>query len=96
MTSMCINRLRKEYKDLQKKPLANLRAAPKETNILEWHYVLEGEKGSPYEGGFYHGTVTFPSDYPYKPPSIQMLTPNGRFKVTHVHTLNITTYWSIV
>ena len=27
-----------------------------------------------------HGTLTFPSDYPYKPPSIRMVTPNGRFK----------------
>lgn len=66
---------------MQKKPVENIRAAPKETNILEWHYVIEGPKGSPYEGGFYHGTVVFPSEYPYKPPSIQMLTPNGRFKV---------------
>ena len=25
------------------------------------------------------GKVVFPSQYPYKPPSILMLTPNGRF-----------------
>lgn len=79
--SLCNTRLRKEFKDLQKKPVENIRAAPRETNILEWHYVIEGQKGSPFEGGYYHGVVTFPSDYPYKPPSIQMLTPNGRFKV---------------
>mmetsp|Transcript_41771 Transcript_41771/g.72495 ORF Transcript_41771/g.72495 Transcript_41771/m.72495 type:complete len:219 (-) Transcript_41771:89-745(-) len=79
-SSLCNTRLRKEYKDLQKKPVENIRAAPKETNILEWHYVIEGQKGSPFEGGFYHGTVVFPPEYPYKPPSIQMLTPNGRFK----------------
>ena len=74
-------RLRKEYKELQKKPLENIRAAPKESNIFEWHYVIEGQKGSHYEGGFYHGTVSFPTDYPFKPPSIKMVTPNGRFKV---------------
>jgi ubiquitin-conjugating enzyme E2 J2 len=83
--SVCTTRLRKEYRDLQRKPVENIRAAPKETNILEWHYVIEGPKGSPYEGGLYHGTIVFPSDYPYKPPSIQMLTPNGRFKVMHFH-----------
>ena len=81
MSSMCITRLRKEFKELQKKPVENIRAAPKETNILEWHYVIEGPKKSLYEGGWYHGIVTFPSEYPYKPPSIQMVTPNGRFKV---------------
>lgn len=79
--SLCTTRLRKEYKELQKTPVENIRAAPKETNILEWHYVLLGEKDSIYSGGFYHGTVVFPSEYPYKPPTIRMITPNGRFKV---------------
>ncbi len=37
-------------------------------------------KGTVYQGGYYHGVVTFPKEYPYKPPSINMLTPNGRFK----------------
>lgn len=81
-SSVCVQRLRKEFKDIQKKPVENIRAAPKDSNILEWHYVIEGPKGSAYESGCYHGVLTFPSDYPYKPPSIQMLTPNGRFK-TH-------------
>jgi len=30
--------------------------------------------------GRYHGKVVFPNDYPFKPPSIYMLTPNGRFE----------------
>ncbi len=78
MNSICLARLRKEFKEIQKKPVENIRAAPKESNILEWHYVIEGPKKSCYEGGWYHGTLVFPSEYPYKPPSIQMITPNGR------------------
>lgn len=39
-----------------------------------------GAKGSPYEGGYYHGKLKFPPEYPLKPPSILMLTPSGRFK----------------
>lgn len=81
MSNIATSRLRKEYQELKKKPVENIRAAPKETNILEWHYVIEGPKGSLYEGGFYHGIVQFPKEYPHKPPSIQMITPNGRFKV---------------
>merc|ERR1719510_1019905 len=42
---------------------------------------MEGPKDSPYEGGFYHGVLMFPDDYPYKPPGIMMYTPSGRFKV---------------
>ncbi len=32
----------------------------------EWHYTIDGPKDSPYEGGLYHGKLTFPSQYPYK------------------------------
>ena len=62
------------------KPMDNLRALPLESNILEWHFVVEGSQDTVYEGGWYHGKVIFPASYPYKPPSIQMLTPSGRFK----------------
>ena len=48
-------------------------------NILEWHFVIKGPKDTPYTGGSYHGKLIFPSEYPYKPPAIMMLTPNGRF-----------------
>ena len=81
-SGLCTNRLRKELRELRKNPVNNIRALPKESNILEWHYVIEGTKGSLFEGGWYHGVVTFPKDYPYKPPSIQMITPNGRFKTS--------------
>lgn len=79
-SSLCTNRLRKELREIRKNPVQNIRALPRESNILEWHYVIEGTKGSPFEGGWYHGVVTFPKEYPYKPPGIQMITPNGRFK----------------
>ena len=28
----------------------------------------------------YHGRIVFPAQYPFKPPSISMLTPSGRFE----------------
>lgn len=31
-------------------------------------------------GGYYHGKLIFPREFPFKPPSIYMITPNGRFK----------------
>ena len=34
-----------------------------------------------YIGGYYHGKLVFPKDFPFKPPRIFMITPNGRFKV---------------
>lgn len=79
-SAMATKRLRKEYLAMQRKPVDYIQAVPLETNILEWHYVITGTKGSPYEGGFYHGKLKFPPEYPMKPPSVMMITPNGRFK----------------
>lgn len=44
------------------------------------HYVVEGPEESPYAGGFYHGKLVFPMEYPFRPPSIYMISPSGRFK----------------
>lgn len=72
----------RELKALQKDPLTDpkITALPNDSNILEWHYVIEGVKGSQFEGGYYHGKLIFPKEYPLKPPSVLMLTPSGRFQ----------------
>lgn len=81
---LATKRLQRELKALHKNPLSNPKivAMPNESNILEWHYVLEGgdDPKSPYRGGIYHGKLVFPKEYPYKPPGVIMCTPNGRFK----------------
>lgn len=75
----CVKRLQKEFRALCKEPVPNVLARPSSTDILEWHYVLEGSEGTPFAGGVYYGKLKFPSEYPYKPPGISMITPNGRF-----------------
>lgn len=79
-SKQALKRLTKEYKLIVQNPPPYITARPNEDNILEWHYVIDGPEDTPYAGGQYHGTLTFPSDYPYKPPAIRMITPNGRFK----------------
>eukprot|EP00903_Cladosiphon_okamuranus_P010578 g10003.t1 len=78
-SDMATRRLRKELMAIKRTPIDNIVATPMDTNILEWHYVITGTKGSPYEGGHYHGKLKFPPEYPMKPPSVMMMTPNGRF-----------------
>ncbi|XP_022631795.1 probable ubiquitin-conjugating enzyme E2 33 isoform X2 [Vigna radiata var. radiata] len=75
----CIKRLQKEYRALCKEPVSHVVARPSPSDILEWHYVLEGSEGTPFAGGYYYGKIKFPPEYPYKPPGISMTTPNGRF-----------------
>ena len=81
---LATKRLTRELKSLLKNPLESPKiiAQPNESNILEWYYVLEGDSdpSSPYHGGIYFGKLVFPKEYPYKPPGVIMLTPNGRFK----------------
>lgn len=74
-----MKRLQKEYHALCKEPVPQIVARPSPNDILEWHYVLEGSAGTPFEGGDYYGKIKFPPEYPYKPPSISMITPSGRF-----------------
>ncbi|KAJ1344654.1 hypothetical protein BSLG_000177 [Batrachochytrium salamandrivorans] len=61
------------------------------TMIVCLHYVLTGPPGSHFEGQ-YHGKLNFPSDYPYKPPSIKMMTPNGRFQTDFRLCLTMSDY----
>lgn len=42
--------------------------------------MIRGPPDTPYEGGEYYGRLTFPSEYPFKPPAIRMTTPSGRFQ----------------
>ena len=80
--SSAVLRLTKEYRNLQaRKSLENFIALPEENNIFNWHFLIFGLKDCDYVGGYYHGIIRFPSEYPMKPPSLMMFTKNGRFEV---------------
>jgi len=85
-------RLKQDYMRLQKDPVPYVTAAPLPSNILEWHYVVTGPEKTPYEGGLYHGKLVFPREFPFKPPSIYMVTPSGRFKVNTRLCLSISDF----
>ncbi|XP_043488066.1 ubiquitin-conjugating enzyme E2 J2-like [Polistes fuscatus] len=97
-------RLKQDYLRLKKDPVPYVLAEPVPSNILEWHYVVKGPEKTPYEGGFYHGKLIFPGEFPFQPPSIYMTTPNSRFKVNtklclsntdfHPDTWNPAVYYS--
>ncbi|CCG82325.1 Ubiquitin-conjugating enzyme E2 6 [Taphrina deformans PYCC 5710] len=79
-TRSSTKRLAKEYQQIQQDPPEFAIAKPNEKNILEWHYIITGPPETPYHDGQYYGTLNFPPDYPFKPPSIKMSTPSGRFQ----------------
>eukprot|EP01066_Platyproteum_vivax_P003647 Platyproteum_vivax@DN1459_c0_g1_i1.p1 len=73
-------RLQREYVILQRSKLDHIAVHPDPKSILTWHYVLFNlPDDTPYFGGVYLGKLVFPANYPYAPPAIYMITPNGRF-----------------
>lgn len=48
--------------------------------IQEWHCTLRGAPDTEFEGGLYHFRIVLPAEYPFRPPSLMMLTPSGRFE----------------
>uniref|UniRef100_A0A6P4EZL6 Ubiquitin-conjugating enzyme E2 J2 n=1 Tax=Drosophila rhopaloa TaxID=1041015 RepID=A0A6P4EZL6_DRORH len=87
-----VSRMKQDYMRLKRDPLPYITAEPLPNNILEWHYCVKGPEDSPYYGGYYHGTLLFPREFPFKPPSIYMLTPNGRFKTNTRLCLSISDF----
>uniref|UniRef100_A0A7S1PFT5 UBC core domain-containing protein n=1 Tax=Percolomonas cosmopolitus TaxID=63605 RepID=A0A7S1PFT5_9EUKA len=88
-----IKRLLNEYKDFTKNPSSVIHAAPlTQSNLFEWHFTIKGPIESPFQGGVYHGRVLLPTDYPYKPPDVVLLTPNGRFECHKKICLNLTSF----
>ncbi|XP_018606855.2 ubiquitin-conjugating enzyme E2 J2-like [Scleropages formosus] len=85
-------RLKQDYLRIKKDPVPYICAEPLASNILEWHYVVRGPEKTPYEGGYFHGKLMFPREFPFKPPSIYMITPNGRFKCNTRLCLSITDF----
>ena len=91
-TKLCYQRLQKELRAISNNPLPNMTCAVNPDNMLEWQYVLLGAPDTVYRGGVYHGLLRFSKEYPFKPPSIIMTTPNGRFETCTRLCLSISDY----
>ena len=76
-------------RELQASDADDFLAEAVEDNIFEWHFVMRGPRDTEFEGGVYHGRIILPNDYPMKPPSFMLLTPNGRFEVNTKICLSI-------
>eukprot|EP00029_Vermamoeba_vermiformis_P004122 TRINITY_DN14651_c0_g1_i1.p1 TRINITY_DN14651_c0_g1~~TRINITY_DN14651_c0_g1_i1.p1 ORF type:complete len:340 (-),score=103.89 TRINITY_DN14651_c0_g1_i1:66-1085(-) len=81
MNNPSVRRIMKEIKEMQAEKSTLYTAMPLDDNIFEWHFTIRGPRESDFEGGVYHGKIILPSEYPFKPPDIMFLTPNGRFEI---------------
>ncbi|KAI6006051.1 UBC-like protein [Pisolithus albus] len=87
-----VKRIMQEARELANDPCTDYHAAPLEDDIFEWHCTLRGPVGTEFEGGLYHFRILLPAEYPFRPPSLMMLTPNGRFELNTKICISFTNY----
>ena len=87
-----VKRILQEARELEREPSDQFRAAPLEDNLFEWHFTVCGPDGTAFESGRYHGRLLMPAEYPFRPPTIMMLTPNGRFETRKRICLSISDF----
>ncbi len=92
--STSLRRIRADLREITMDKNSNDRytAAPLEHDMFEWHFTIRGPITTDYENGVYHGRILLPPDYPYKPPHIVFLTPNGRFETNTKICLSFSAY----
>jgi len=85
MSQRTIARLNKELEKLNKNPIPGIYAHPIDDNDLtKWKGRVEGAKGTPFEGGYFHFKIDFPENYPFEPPKIIMKTKVYHPNINHV------------
>ncbi|XP_047334792.1 ubiquitin-conjugating enzyme E2 32-like [Impatiens glandulifera] len=92
MKNPAVKRILQEVKEMQSNPSDDFMSLPLEENIFEWQFAISGPRDSEFEGGIYHGRIQLPAEYPFKPPSFMLLTPNGRFETQTKICLSISNH----
>ena len=73
-----LDRIAKEYKDINRNPIANCGVTVglfDESDLTKWRVSLLGPKDTSYKNGLFILSITFPKDYPQKAPEVCFLTP---------------------
>ncbi|KAG8371005.1 hypothetical protein BUALT_Bualt13G0042100 [Buddleja alternifolia] len=73
-TQSVLKRLQSELMALMMSGDGGISAFPEEDNIFCWKGTISGSKDTVFEGTEYKLSLSFPSDYPFKPPKVKFET----------------------
>jgi ubiquitin-protein ligase len=74
MSATSIRRIRKEWSDINmeiEKYNEPIKVSMVGEELTHWSVILKGPQKTPYENGNFILDITFPSEYPFKPPVIK-------------------------
>ena len=73
-----------ELKEIIESPPLNCSAGPiNNDNMFEWEAFIIGPDDTPYQGGSFKLKITFPQNYPFKPPIIYFVTKIYHCNINH-------------
>lgn len=93
-TNYGTNILRNQFKELSKNPPDGINVGLVDDNIYQWKIMIIGPEDTPFEGGCFPCTMTFPAEFPNKPPQMSFLTagfwhpnvfPDGKVCISILH-----------
>ncbi|CAL5437962.1 unnamed protein product [Camellia sinensis] len=73
-TQSVLKRLQSELMALMMSGDSGISAFPEEENIFCWKGTITGSKDTVFEGTEYKLSLSFPNDYPFKPPKVKFET----------------------
>ena len=84
-----VRRIQSELKLFQRtKELDNIKLFPSCDDLFKWYFILYNLPN--YENGEYLGLIEIPHEYPFKQPTLRLLTPNGIFKIWEAICIHLT------
>ena len=82
ITKYTIKRLVKDIANITKQPLHEhgIYYRHDDTNMLVGYALIVGPEDTPYQYGFYHFRIDYPTNYPDVPPKVTFLTNKNRIR----------------
>eukprot|EP01125_Pyxidicula_operculata_P014346 TRINITY_DN4773_c0_g1_i1.p1 TRINITY_DN4773_c0_g1~~TRINITY_DN4773_c0_g1_i1.p1 ORF type:complete len:261 (-),score=49.00 TRINITY_DN4773_c0_g1_i1:112-894(-) len=87
-------RIQQDLRNIMDEPVEGIFVELVDDNLYEWRVYIEGPKSTPFEGGIFETRLSFPTDYPFNPPTFKFhskiwhpnVYPDGKVCISILHT----------